>query len=50
MTVVLRPTALRFADLAGAEPFPMQGCEKFVLKCLSRKAQVDVFFKASKRT
>lgn len=21
-----------FADLAGAEPFPMQGCEKFVLK------------------
>jgi (2Fe-2S) ferredoxin len=28
----------------------MQGCEKFVLKCLSRKAQVDVFFKASKRT
>lgn len=25
-------TALRFADLAGAEPFPLQGCEKFVLK------------------
>lgn len=24
----------RFADLAGAEPFPMQGCEKFVLKPL----------------
>lgn len=29
----------RFADLAGAEPFPMQGCEKFVLKPLGFDAE-----------